>query len=104
VKVHIKSSLNLKAKTACLVVALKPLKKISSQQSELNAASDKLIDRLQDKDLFSAKQGEVTVVSAPAGLEVDHLVLLGTGAERTLGTEETREVLSRLARKLGDGR
>jgi leucyl aminopeptidase len=100
VKVHIKSSLNLKAKTACLVVALKPLKKISSQQSELNAASDKLIDRLQDKDLFSAKQGEVTVVSAPAGLEVDHLVLLGTGAERTLGTEETREVLSRLARKL----
>ena len=99
-KVTVKNNLNLNAKSACLVVALKPLKNISSQCSELNQATGKLIDRLQSKGLFSADQGELSLQVAPDGIEADRLLLVGTGDEKSLSTEELRAVLSSVAKKV----
>ncbi|MEO0368892.1 MAG: leucyl aminopeptidase [Pseudomonadota bacterium] len=99
-KLQVKSSLVLNFKTECLVVAIKPAKKLSTQQSELNANTGKLIDRLQDSGVFAAKKGEITVVSAPAGLTVKHLVLIGTGEAKKLSLEATRNLLNQLAKKV----
>lgn len=99
-KVQTKTTLNLASKTACLVVALKPAKKISSQHTELNVATNKLLDRLQDKSLFKAAQDEILVTSAVEGIGADHLVLLGVGEEHALGTEQVRDLLNLLAKKL----
>ena len=67
-KIQIKSAKNLQAKTDCLVVALKPLKKIASQQADLNTATSKAIDKLQNSELFSATSGEIATVSIPDGI------------------------------------
>ena len=99
-KIQIKSAKNLQAKTDCLVVALKPLKKIASQQADLNTATSKAIDKLQNSELFSATSGEIATVSIPDGIAADTLILLGTGDAKKLNTEDVRQLLSKLAKKL----
>jgi len=56
VKIQIRANVKLQTKTECRVVALKPLKKIASQYAELNTASDKVIDKLQDQALFAGRK------------------------------------------------
>ena len=99
-KIQIKAAKNLQQKTDCLVVALKPLKKIASQQAEINTTTDGALDRLQTGGQFSADQGEVASISVPAGLQAGHLVALGVGNEKSLNTETIREILSGLASKV----
>lgn len=99
-KIQIKSSLNLAVKTDCLVVALKPAKKLSTQQAELNKQTGGLINRLQETDQFNAKQGQIVIVPSPEGLSAKRLVLLGVGDDKNLNTETVREVLAKLANKL----
>jgi len=94
VKIQIKSAKNLQAKTDCLVVALKPLKKIASQQSELNSATGKALDKLQTSDLFSANKGQISIINVPEGIAAKRLVLIGTGDAKKLDTEEVRDTLS----------
>jgi len=99
-KIQIKNSLNLATKTDCLVVAIKPAKKLGTQQGELNTATGGLINRLQDAEQFSAKQGELSSTPAPENIGAKRLVLLGTGDERKLNTEAIREVCDGLAKHI----
>ena len=99
-KILAKATKNYQAKTDCLVVALKPLKKISSQCAELNTATGGAIARLQDSDQFSAQQGQVVNLMVPQGVGAKQIVVLGVGEAKSLNTESVREVLTTLAKKL----
>ena len=99
-KIQIKSAKNLQAKTDCLIVALKPLKKLGSQQTDLNNATSKSIDKLQAAELFSATEGQIAIVPVPDGIAAKTLVLIGTGDSKKLDIESTRDVLTKLAKKL----
>lgn len=99
-KVQIKTTQNLQTKTDCLVVALKPLKKISSQQSELNAATGKAIDKLQDAGLFDASKGKIVSLPVPDGVGAKKIILFGTGEEKKFDAEEIQELLSNVAKQL----
>ncbi|MEM7357773.1 MAG: leucyl aminopeptidase [Pseudomonadota bacterium] len=99
-KYQVYASSNLSKKTACLVVTLKKLKKLSSQQSELNKLTGKSIDRLQDAGLLSGKKGEVASLPVPGGIGAEKLLFVGVGDDKNLTTEEVRELLSKVARQL----
>lgn len=99
-KIQIKSAKNLQTKTDCLVVALKPLKKLGSQKADLNNATGKSIDKLQTAKLFSATEGEIAILNIPDGIEAKTLILIGTGDSKKLDTESTRAILSKIAKKL----
>lgn len=99
-KIQIKSSLNLALKADCLVVALKPAKKLGTQQSELNTATGGLINRLQDSDQFDASQAQIVTALAPEGIGSNRLMLLGTGDNKKLSTEDVRSLCDNLAKAI----
>ncbi len=99
-KIQIKSSVNLATKTDCLVVAIKPAKKLGTQQSELNSATGGLINRLQEADQFNAKQAELSSIPAPEGVGAKRLVLLGVGDERKLNAENIRGICDTAAKHI----
>ena len=99
-KYQIKASKNFQHKSDCLVVMLKELKKLSSQQPELNRLSGKAIDKLQDAGLLTGASGEIVNLPVPQGIAATKLILVGTGSAKALGTEEVRTLLSSVARKL----
>jgi len=66
------------------VVALKPLKKIASQQRELNQATGRSIDRLQNSDQFSAKQAEFASLMVPEGIGAKQILFVGTGDDKKM--------------------
>jgi len=98
-KIQAKVSKNYQQKTDCLVVALKPLKKISSQCAELNTATGGAIARLQDSGQFKAKRGELVNLMVPQGVAAKQIVLVGVGDSK-LEIDTVRETLSALAAKL----
>lgn len=98
-KIQAKASKNYQLKTDCLVIALKPLKKISSQCAELNTATGGVIARLQDSGQFNAACGDISSLMVPEGVGAKQIILLGVG-DKKLSTESVREVLASLARKL----
>ncbi|MFT6408613.1 MAG: leucyl aminopeptidase [Arenicella sp.] len=98
-KIQAKASKNYQLKTDCLVVSLKPLKKIGSQCAELNTATGGAIARLQDSGQFGAACGEMVNLMVPEGVGAKQIVLLGVG-ENKLDTESVRETLTALANKL----
>jgi len=98
-KIQTKASKNYQQKTDCLVVALKPLKKISSQCSELNSLLGGAIAQLQNSEQFSAKRGELVNLMVPNGVAAKQIVLLGVGDSK-LDNETVRETLALLACKL----
>jgi len=100
VKIQIKTSLNLSAKTDCLVVALKPLKKLSSQQSELNQATGKAIDSLQASELLSGDTNRFLSLPAPQGVGAKKILFIGVGDNKKMSTESLRESLTKLAKQL----
>ena len=61
-KIQVKASQALNLKTNCRLVFVKQLKNVSTQQSELNKATDKLLDRLQDADQLSGSFGQIVAV------------------------------------------
>lgn len=99
-KVQIKSTKNLQTKTDCLVVALKPLKDIASQCSELNTATGNAIEKLQSASLFNADEGQIISLTLPAGIAAQKILLVGTGDTKTLTTESTRTLLDKVAKQL----
>ena len=99
-KIQVKSSFNPTLKTDCLVVALKPAKKLSTQQSELNKATGGLLTRLQEAGEFDAANAQVSVTPAPAGLNAKKLVLVGTGDAKSFSSEEVRDLLTTVAKTL----
>ena len=100
VKVQIKTTKNLQTKTDCLVVALKPLKKISSQQSDLNLATGKAIDKLQAAGLFDASEGQIISLPVPEGIAAKSIILVGLGETKKYDTERTRLLLDKTAKQL----
>ncbi|MBL4672601.1 MAG: leucyl aminopeptidase [Arenicella sp.] len=98
-KIQAKASKNYQLKTDCLVIALKPLKKISSQCAELNTLTGGAIARLQDSGQFSAACGDMVNLMVPEGVGATQIILLGVG-DKKLDTESVREVLTSLAIKL----
>lgn len=103
-KLQSKATLNYTLKTQCLVVAIKQVKKLSSQCRELNTLSNKLIDKLQDSGQFSAKLGELVTVPVADGLNTNNLILIGAGDEKSLSTEKVRDTFIKLSthlRKMG---
>ena len=99
-KYQAKLTTNTEAKSACLVVALKPASNLSNQQKELNLATGKLIDRLQKSDLLSADKGKMVSVPAPQGIAANKILFVGTGDSKRLDHESIRELLSSVARQL----
>ncbi len=99
-KIQIKSSLNLALKTDCLVVAFKPAKKLGTQQSELNTATGGLINRLQDAEQFDASQSQITTALAPEGIGGKRLMLVGTGDDKKMNTEDIRSLFDGLAKAI----
>jgi len=100
VKIQIKTSLNLSTKTECLVVAIKPAKKISRQQNDLNTAISKQIDTLQANDLLSGELNQLLSLPAPEGIGAKTLLFVGVGAEKKLSAENLRELLNKVAKQL----
>ena len=98
-KIQAKASKNYQLKTDCLVIALKPLKKISSQCAELNTATGGAIARLQDSGQFSAACGDISSLMVPEGVGAKQIILLGVG-DKKLSTESVREALASLASRL----
>lgn len=99
-KSQIKSNLNISTKSKNLVVALKQQKRLSSQKSELNKKTNKLIDRLQEKGSLTGDFGNIVCVSLPEGLGIDNLLLVGLGESKKINTESYRVLCSKLAKKL----
>lgn len=99
-KLQFKQSKQLELATPCRVVFLKQLKKLASQQPELNKATGDLLDKLQDANQFAAKQAQTISVPVPNGLKAKYLVLVGTGDERSLDSETVRAICSTAAKKL----
>lgn len=99
-KIQAKASKNYQQKTDCLVVALKPLKKISSQCAELNAATGGAIARLHDSGQFEAKRGELVNLMVPQGVAAKQIILVGVGDSKSLDTDTVRDTLSAIAVKL----
>ncbi len=97
---QIKTNVNLQQKTDCLVVVMKPLKKLSSQQSALNKASSKLIDQLQKNGEFTASKEQATIIPLPTGIGAKKLILIGSGDVKKLDLESLRELCNRIARQL----
>jgi len=75
-KIQAKATKNYQLKTDCLVVALKPLKKISSQCAELNTATDGAIARLQESGQFRASLGEMVSLMVPQGVGAKQILLI----------------------------
>jgi len=100
VKIQIKANTELQTKTQCLVVALKPLKKIASQRAELNAATGKTIDKLQNNDLFKARKNQFLNIPAIDGIGATSLAFIGLGEDKRLDSESVRELLNTVASKL----
>lgn len=99
-KIQIKANIQLRTKTECWVVALKPLKKIASQQSALNVATSKAIDKLQNKDLFTARKNQFVNLPIVEGIGATSLAVIGLGDEKRLDSEAVRELLNIVAAKL----
>ena len=99
-KIQIKSSKNLKTKTDCIVVAMTPAKKMSSQQSEINSLTSKSIDKLEAADLLSGKVFQLVSLPAPDGIAAKKVLFFGVGKEDKLSTERVRDLLNSLARQL----
>jgi len=100
VKIQLKASKNLQQKTDCLVVAFKPLKKIASQQAELNKITGGAIQRLQTSGQFEAKRSEFANLMVPQGIGAKQILLVGTGDNKKLDLETTRDLLIGVANKL----
>ena len=98
-KIQAKASINYQQKTDCLVIALKPLKKISSQCAELNTLTGGVIAQLQNTEQFNAGRAELINIVMPQGVSAKQIVLLGVGDSK-LDAEQVRDTLSSLARKL----
>lgn len=99
-KIQFKTSSSAAQKSDVKIVALKQVKRLSSQQSDLNKVTDKLIDRLQEADQFNAKFGEVISIPVPTGLSSKNLMLVGSGDARQLSVEKVRELCSKIALKI----
>ena len=97
---QVKASKNLQLKTQCLVVVMKPLKKLSSQQTELNKLTNGIIDQLQKSEQFSADKGQLVSIPLPNGIAAQKLLLIGCGDPKNLNTESLRSLLSKVARQL----
>ena len=99
-KIQIRANVKLQTKTECRVVALKPLKKIASQYAELNTASGKVIDKLQDQALFAGRKKQFVNLPVVDGIGATSLALIGVGEEKRLDDEAVREILATVATKL----
>lgn len=99
-KYQAKLTNNTEAKSACLVVAIKPAKKLSNQQKDLNTATGNLIDHLQKSDLLSAQKGKMVSVPAPQGIAAKKILFVGTGDSKRVDHEDMRELLSSVAKQL----
>lgn len=99
-KFKIKQSTAPDLKTDCRVVILQSGKKLSSQQLDINRATDKLLDRLQDQGQLSGKYGELVAVPVPNGLGAKRLLLVGSGKKGKLSTEKLRSLLASTAKML----
>jgi leucyl aminopeptidase len=97
---QIKSSQNPQSKTDCLVVAMSPAKKMSTQQVEINGLTNKAIDKLQAADLLSGTFGQMVSLPAPDGLGAKKLLFVGVGDKKELNNEKVRDLLIRLARQI----
>lgn len=99
-KIQIKSSKDLQLKTDCLVVAITPGKKISSQHAELNRATNSAIDKLQAADLISGDKAKMVSLPAPDGVAAKKVIFVGVGSDKKLDTESVRDLLVSVAKQL----
>ena len=99
-KYQIKAAKNLQQKSDCLVVFIKPLKKISSQCKDLNQLTSGSIDQLQSSGNFSAAKGQIVFLPIVSGIAANSLMLVGVGDDKKMDTESTRALLKSAALKL----
>lgn len=82
------------------MVFVKPLKKISSQHSELNKLTGKAIDQLQDSDQLTGQKGQMVSLPIPSGIGAKKLLFVGVGDSKKLDIESVRELLTSVAKLL----
>ena len=99
-KIQIKSSKNLQLKTDCMVVAMSPAKKMSSQQAELNRATNNAIDKLQAAELLSGTKAQMVSLPAPDGIGAKKILFVGVGNDKTFSIEAVRDLLTSVAKQL----
>lgn len=87
-------------KTECLVVFVKPLKRISSQLSELNKLTENAIDQLQDSDHLNGNQGQMVSLPIPKGIGAKKILFVGVGDSKKLDIESVRDLLNSVAKQL----
>jgi len=97
VKIQIKTSLDLQAKTDCLVVALKSSENFVAEQSELNTATNQSISKLKEAGLFDASEGQIITLPVPEGIAAQKLILVGVGNQKSFNIEQTRTLLEKIA-------
>ncbi|MBX2847798.1 MAG: leucyl aminopeptidase [Acidiferrobacterales bacterium] len=97
---QVKANKNLQLKTESLVVLVKPQKKLSSQQAELNKLTNGLIDQLDKSRKFKADKGQIVNVPLPSGIAAENLLLVGCGDPKKLTTESLRNLLIKVAKQL----
>lgn len=97
---QVKATKNLQLKTDCLVVVMKPLKKLSSQQTELNKLTNGIIDQLDKSDQFNGEKEQIINIPLPNGITAKNLLLIGCGNPKNLSTESLRSLLTKIAKKL----
>jgi len=99
-KYQVKSAINYQQKTDCLVLAIKPLKRIASQYAELNKLTNGLLNDLQSNGQLSGEKGELVTSILPAGISAKKLVFVGVGNIKKLDTQAARDLLIKVAKKL----
>ncbi|MCL4125993.1 UNVERIFIED_CONTAM: hypothetical protein GTU68_021376 [Idotea baltica] len=79
---------------------MKPLKKLSTQQPELNRLSKGIIDQLDKSEQFSADKDQIISIPLPSGIAAQKLLLVGCGNPKSLNTESLHALLSKVAKQL----
>ena len=82
------------------MVFVKPLKKISSQHSELNKLTEESIDRLQDSGHLTGSRGQMVSLPAPVGIGAKKILFVGVGDSKKLGIEDVRGLLISVAKQV----
>jgi len=79
---------------------LRPMKNLGLQLKELNILTGKSIDRLQKTGELSANKGELISLSLPEGVNAQKILFVGVGNQKKLSTEDIRDLLDAVAKKL----
>jgi leucyl aminopeptidase len=87
-------------KTGCLILGVFEGGKLERRGQALDAAADKLISGLKRRGDLPGKPGQTLLVTDPAGLNAQRLLLVGCGSADAFATKHYRRAMETAARTL----